>query len=523
MWVEEGLWHDVNRLQQAAAFFESQIYPRTRAALGSEWTPGVDNDPHVLILHATGLGDGVAGYTSGLDELPAVVEPFSNEAEMILVDAAAVEVGSASYYALLARQLSHLIHWANDRNEAHWLESGLADLAVRLNHIEVNSAAAAYLRDPGTSLTAELTGGPSSSSRGAAYLFATYFHERFGDEGTRALVAHPQNGVAGVERTLSLLGAGLTFEEFFAEWLAANYLDSEPGVVPPYMYEPLPLERPALAGTIDSTSITVEKSLQQFGADYVVLRGESDLSVQFAGVTRTVLLNLAPHSGSHFWWSNRADESRSTLTKAFDLSAVEQATLTYWVWYDTEPGYDYAVVEVSVDDGNEWDTVAASDSAREDATGNDPGRVYTGRSGDPPVWVQETVDLSAYAGGDILVRFAYVTDAAITGPGFALDDIAVREIGASSGAETGEDSWEAAGFVRSDGSVPQRYVVLLISLGDRIVVQPLALDEAQVARWEVPLASASWREAILVISALAPYTTEPAFYSLVIESAEADR
>ena len=76
--------------------------------------------------------------------------------------------------------------------------------------------------------------------------------------------------------------------------------------------------------------------------------------------------------------------------------------------------------------------------------------------------------------------------------------------------------------MRSDNSVPQRYVALLIGLGDQIVVQPLALEEAQVARWEVPLASASWREAILVISALAPYTTEPASYSLVIESAEAD-
>lgn len=516
MWVEEGVWHDVRQLQEAAAVVESQIYPRTREVLGSEWTPGVDNDPHIVILHATGLGEGVAGYTSGIDELPRTGEPFSNESEMITVDAE-LEAGSPSYYALLVRQLGRLIHWANDRNESRWVEQGLSDLAVRLNGIETDGAVRAYLSDPDTAVTAAGVNEPSAAHRGAAYLLATYFHERFGDAGTRALVVQPLNGVAGIEATLAQQGSGLAFEDFLGQWLAASYLDGESAALPLYGYSGLELERPSPAETVESVPATIESSVRQMGVDYIVLRGEGDLSVGFAGVTQTVLLDIAPYGGRHFWWANRADESLATLTRAFDLSGVERATLTYWTWYDIEPGFDYAVLEVSADGGTRWDVVAGSGSTGAAVGSSSPGWVYTGKSGDPPGWVQEAADLSPYAGGEVLVRFAYLTDGAVTRPGFALDDIAIPEIGYASGAEDGEDGWERAGFLRTDGFVPQRYLALLIGMGDRIVVQQLPVGEDRQALWSVPLGSERWREAVLVISGLAPFTSEPAPYSLVIE------
>jgi immune inhibitor A len=68
----------------------------------------------------------------------------------------------------------------------------------------------------------------------------------------------------------------------------------------------------------------------------------------------TPLLSETPRSGQCAWWSNQADESLTTLTRRFDLSEVEQATLTYWTWYDIEPHFDYAVVEVSADGGQDW-------------------------------------------------------------------------------------------------------------------------------------------------------------------------
>jgi hypothetical protein len=65
--------------------------------------------------------------------------------------------------------------------------------------------------------------------------------------------------------------------------------------------------------------------------------------------------------------------------------------------------------------------------------------------------------------------------------------------------------------------VPQRYLALLIGLGDEVTVERLPLEQDQTARWTVPLGSENWREAILVLSGLAPRTGQPALYQLRIQ------
>ena len=130
--------------------------------------------------------------------------------------------------------------------------------------------------------------------------------------------------------------------------------------------------------------------------------------------------------------------------------------------------------------------------------------------------MREEVDLTPYAGGEVLVRFAYLTDEAVTGAGFVLDDVTIPEIGYTDEAEN-DGGWQAAGFVRSDNSVPQRYLALLISMGDEITVERLQVGEDQMADWTVPLGSENLHEAVLVLSGLAPLTTRPALYQLTIE------
>ncbi|MEA3338708.1 MAG: hypothetical protein U9R15_01955, partial [Chloroflexota bacterium] len=308
MWVEEGVWHDVRQLDEAATFFETRTYSATRAAFGSEWTPGVDNDPHIHILHATGLGEGVMGYTSGGDEFPRDLYPFSNEAEMVVVSAEGIEVGSQAYHALLARQFQRLVQWFQDRNEERWVKEGLAELAVQLNGFDTfdaNELEQTYLEHPDTSLIA-WEGRGSTAQRGAAYLFAVYFHERFGDAGVRALTAQSLNGIAGFNAALADLDRDITFEKLFVEWLAANYLDGEPAT---HGYATLDLERPAPTAIHESYPVALESSVQQYGADYILLRGDDDVRIQFTGATATPLLGVLPHSGRYFWWANRADES----------------------------------------------------------------------------------------------------------------------------------------------------------------------------------------------------------------------
>jgi hypothetical protein len=513
MWVEEGVWHDVRLLEEAAAFLETQVYPATRAAFGSEWTPGVDNDPHIHILHATGLGDGVISYTSSADEFPRTLYPFSNEAEMITVHVDTVAVGSQTYYASLTREFQRLIQWYQDGNEDRWIKEGLAELAVRLNGLDAGQPGTIYAERPDTSLTTwdEADRAPHQA---AATLFATYFHERYGDAGTRALAAQPLNGLAGFDAALAEVGSGRTFEPLFAEWLATNYLDSVPGDDVRYTYATLDVPQPALAAVYESYPVAEELSVQQFGADYILLRGDSDLRVHFSGTTATPLLDLVPHSGRAFWWSNRADASLTTLTRGFDLSSVTAATLTYWAWYDLEEGYDYVTVEVSTD-GENWQQLRPPSGTDANPYGNNPGWGYTGSSDG---WTQEAVDLSPYTGGMVLVRFAYLTDGAVTGTGFALDDVAIPEIGYTDDAEDGDGGWQTVGFVRTNDLVPQRYMVLLIGLGDTASLQRLPLQDDQTGEWTVLLGKDELREAVLVVSGLAPLTTHPAPYRLEIEA-----
>jgi immune inhibitor A len=513
MWVEEGVWHDVRLLEQAATFLETQVYPTTRAAFGSEWTPGVDNDPHIHVLHATGLGDGVISYTSGADEFPRALYPFSNEAEMATIHVDTVAVGSQAYYAALTRELQHLVQWFQDRNEERWVKEGLAELAVRLNGLDPGQPEKVYLGNPDISLTA-WDGENALAHRGATALFATYFHERFGDGGTRALTAQPLNGITGFDAALAEIGAGCTFEVLFAEWLAANYLDGVPGGDARYSYATLELTQPVLAATYDSYPLAEELSVQQFGADYILLRGDGDLHVRFSGAAATPLLRLTPHGGATFWWSNRADESLTTLTRPFDLSGVAGATLTYWAWYDVEEGYDYVTIEASADGGASWQMLHTPSGTDADPHGNNPGWGYTGSSSG---WIQEAVDLSPYAGGQVLVRFAYLTDGIVTGRGLALDDLAIPEIGYADDVEAGDGEWQAAGFVRTNDLVPQDYLVLVLGLGDTVTVTRLPVQDDQTGEWTVFLGREDVREAVLVISGTAPLTTQPAPYRLEIE------
>lgn len=511
MWVELGVWHDIRRLEEAAERFETQIYPRVRAAFGSEWTPGIDNDPHIHILHASGLGENVVGYTSSLDEYPSEAYPLSNEAEMMVINVDHADVGSPTYEALLAQQLQRLVQWNHDRNEERWLREGLAELAVTLSGCDATEAEWVYLENSDTPLTQWTA---EESQRQAAYLFARYFHQRFGDEGTQILTSEPANGILGIEAALDKLDSDLGFNDLFGDWLAANYLDSTPEADGSYLsYAALELPAPSPAAVHEVYPVDVEATVQQFAADYIVLRGDTDLHIQFTGQRETSPLSVSPYSGQRAWWSNRADESLTTLTRKIDLSGVGNATLVYRIWHDIEPHHDYATVSVRTRDDEDWHVLRTPSGTNANRHGSSPGWSYTGKS---EGWLREKVDLSDYVGEAVWVRFSYLTDGAITGEGLLLDDISVPEIDYADDLEANLDEWRAEGFLPITSFVPQRYLALLIQRGERTTVERLPVEREQVAEWLVPLDSRELREAVLVISGIAQLSSEPAPYQLRI-------
>ena len=195
------------------------------------------------------------------------------------------------------------------------------------------------------------------------------------------------------------------------------------------------------------------------------------------------------------------------------------ATLSFWAWYDLEDGYDYAYAEASSDGGQTWDTLAGPATTADNPNGNNLGHGYTGHSGGgaAPVWIQEQVDLRAYAGKRILLRFQSVTDESLSLQGFAVDDIRIPEIGYSDDAEApGANGWTAEGFVHADPTLPQQYTIALITApaGGPPNVSFLTLDARNAGQWTVPAGG----RATLMIAPMAPSTTLPAHYRLSVTS-----
>ena len=157
--------------------------------------------------------------------------------------------------------------------------------------------------------------------------------------------------------------------------------------------------------------------------------------------------------------------------------------------------------------------------------GNAFGPGWTGLSGYPsgektegktPKWIEEQVDLTPFAGKEILVRFEMVTDDAVNQPGLLIDNITIPEIGYADDGEAGAGGWEAVGWSLTDNSLAQRWLVQLLEVGDgQVTVQRMVVGPDGRGQLTVPNLG-DLDEAMLIISGLTPVTTEPANYSYSI-------
>ena len=521
MWVQEGYEVDQEALARSAERFETQSYPTNRRFFGSEWSPGVDNDVHLHVLHAGGLGRSVAGYFSGADEYSRLVNEFSNEKEMFYINLDGSMRPDTSFYdGVLAHEFQHMIHWYTDRNEDTWVNEGMSELAMQINGFDAGGHDWLFSRSPDTQLNTWPGDGPGAAGAnyGGSYLLMAYFLDRFGEEATQALVAHPANGTAGFQAVLDELGTGLTFEDVFADWRVANYLDDVSLADGQYGYEDLDPDRPKLDEAHASYPVQRATTVHQYGADYVELKGRGDFLIEFTGSTQVKLVPNEAHSGRYQWYSNRGDDSDMRLTRAFDLSGLASATLQAWLWYDIEEDWDYAYIAISGDGGETWELLEGKYTTTSNPQGNSFGSAYTGVSGgrDEPQWVLEEIDLSAYAGRPVLIRFEYITDDAVNRAGFCVDDIAIPELDYAYDFETGDDGWDGEGFIRTDNVLPQRFTVQLIEIGDGTRVRHMALDELQEGRLEVRGLGSELDRAVLIISGYAPVTTELAGYEYAV-------
>ncbi len=505
--AQEGIPLNEAKLKRLADQFEIQIYPGNRAFFGREWSPGVDNDPHLAILLVDSLE---VYYQNSRDEYSQLINPYSNEMEIIYVDIGALESGGD---CVLAHEFQHVIQWAVDPSEETWLNEGFSELACALYGLKPwyrDLVSEAFAALPDTQLntwSGDLD--QAAAQMGASTLFMIYFMERFGEQTTRELIANQRSGVDSLDGVLGSLDSRIGFDDLFADWVVANYLD-DPGLAAgEYGYldiDPPPFE---VEAGFEAQDLPVERmtSVRQYAADYIALHGAGSFQVDFVGATLVRLAPVSAHSGQYVWWGGRGTNSDTTLTREFDLTSLQQATLIFHTWYDIERHYDYAYVEVSLD-GERWMTLPGRTTSNEDPNAVNFGNGFTGFSNG---WILEEVDLTPYSGQKVQIRFEYITDDGPLHAGIFLDDIEIPELGYLEQAASNEGICVAHGFTRSTMTIPQHWLVQLITLRqNQTTVERLQLAADNTGSWKVTLGPEE--TAVLVLSGITRMTTELAEY-----------
>ena len=511
-WVQNDVSLDLDQLRVSATAFETKVYPTDRRLYGEEWTPGVDADPHINILLAR-IPGAAAGYFNSSDELPLWVNEYSSEREMIYINSLAARPGTTYLSSVVAHEYCHMIQYGKRKRSAVWFNEGQAQLCEQANGFSV-SHAQTFLSLPDTQLNDWPELEQSQAHYGLAYLFLEFARQQAGgDDLINAFMAHGIDTPADLDAVLRARGQrGL--EDLFADFAAANALIGSSAEAR-YSYPAgLPFRTPA--GPTDQDRVTlgssVSSSTHEYAARYVELP-RAAMKIRFEGARQTKLLPTDPHSGKAMWWSDRADGLDSTLTRTVDLRAATRPVLSFWTWYEIEKDYDYAYVAASTDGGAHWTTLPAPATTKDDPNGNNLGNGYTDLSGGgrTPAWVQQEVDLSAYVGKEIQLRFEYVTDGALNLHGMAIDDISITGL-LSDDAET-DNGWKADGFVRSTNVVSQRFVVQLL----RFTANGTTVDRRSVDAGTLDLdvdASSDRRAPLLAVVGFAVRTTQPVPFSV---------
>jgi len=515
-WFLIGVEPDIDDLEIAAHYFDTIIAPEVEGLFGQPDLPGIDADPRLHIVHHEFLAFGAVGIFRPTDQCAVEFCANSNQRDAIYYSLDWGRVNSQEYLTTIAHEYQHVIRHANDGNERRWMNEGLSQLAEHLSGFEPEIASGGnveiYLENTDMRLDgwADFNTSPGPYY-GAGYLFTVYLFERFGTDFVRELAASPYDGLAAVHETLKQLDIDITLDQVFTDWILANYLDDpfvEDGL---YYYSNLrvPVQvdtDPIQVGSSDTTSLT--RNLNQYGANYFDLAGGATYEFSFDGDAETLITGIDPSSGQWVWWSYNAESSAARLTRTVDLTTVNNATLEFALWYDVEDNFDWLSVLVSTDNGASWKTLETD--TMQSPSDEIPIAAYTGTTFR---WQEESLDLTPYAGDEIMIRFEYVTDGTFTYTGALIDDIRIPEISWYDDVETLDTEWDIDGFLRIPPRVDQEWVVAVIQKGSAPSVDFMALDAKNSGNMTI---SPPPEGVVIVIGAMAPLTAEQAEYTLVI-------
>ncbi len=440
---------------------------------------------------------------------------------MLVLNTGGAPLGSPQFNSQLAHEFGHLIHWSVDPNEDLWMNEAFSEMAAffaeapAIGSVMNAGNQQVFANYPFIQITARPdTTVPGFDENivyahyGGEKLLMVYLLDRFGPRFIRDLIANPEPGVRALNQELGKLDSPQTFNQVYADWILANLLNQSKHPQGHFGYSEVQTLIPMIVKLTLFTGEKLPGFMPPYSTFYYELHANEKINVDFKGAALARLTASAPYEGQFAWYSNRGDETTFSLERSFDLTKVNSATLNYRVWYKLEKDYDYGYVLASVDDGLHWDVLPTKYSVVENLNEDAYGMGYTGES---QGWLKESLDLSAYAGQKVTVRFVVNTDLATNLDGLMLDNIEIPEIGYFDGAENDQGSWQAQGFIRSSSFVPVDWVVWIV----KVNVDPnkthevirIKLDDLQSANFDIDGFGKTFDFAALVISPMAPTTT----------------
>lgn len=142
------------------------------------------------------------------------------------------------------------------------------------------------------------------------------------------------------------------------------------------------------------------------------------------------IVDTQAHSGERSYYSGyNNSECLSIGTGPLTLSHGTAPTLEFWTRYGIEAGWDGGVVQISTDGGSTWTTLTPLGGYPSTLTNSGNACGFPGGSGaftgTNLAWTPKQIDLAAYAGQSIQLRFRFGTDSGVVAEGWWIDDIRV--------------------------------------------------------------------------------------------------
>lgn len=174
----------------------------------------------------------------------------------------------------------------------------------------------------------------------------------------------------------------------------------------------------------------VGSSMLNEGAEDTITAFSTELRVSSQGFARSA---TQVHSGVSSWFAPNTDgySDKSLISPPITLSAT--SSLSFWLRYDLEGDasqyWDGALLEMEIAPG-EWVDIGTLSSVPYDGplfeNNTAPGRMAW--SGAQTTWRNAVVNLGAFAGNTVRLRWRVVTDTGSANVGFWVDDISVSNI-----------------------------------------------------------------------------------------------